>query len=149
MTKCAARQSPRKIAPTDRLKFDSRSWRWTNTAVKPAVTSSDAGTSAISSRLRALIPGLQSGLACESHSLELSPFERANEAVRVVARAHRVVQQLLAARARDLAGRHARDVVRRVEMDAQRQLVGQALEDGDVRIVVGPHEVDGLRGQVQ
>src|SRR6266550_5627117 len=116
MTKCAARHSARKIAPTERLKFDSRSWRCTNTAVKPAVTSSEAGTSAINSRLRALIPELHCGLACESRSPELPSLKRPHEVVRVVARAHRVVEQRRAPPRRDLARRHARDVVGRIQV---------------------------------
>jgi len=51
---CPIRHSPRKIAPYVSEMFESALERWMNTPANPAVTSSEAGISATSSRLRAL-----------------------------------------------------------------------------------------------
>src|SRR3954469_2692102 len=92
---CVARQRPKKIAPNVSETFDRTLSRSMNTAAKPAVSSSDAGTSASSSRLRALIASAPAGsrqnrqagndplsLAAQRPRLHL-----ADEVARVVARA--------------------------------------------------------------
>ena len=66
ITRCATKHSARKTAPYVSETFERTSSRWMKIAANPAVTSSDAGISAISSRLRADIVrrcGLLRGLS--------------------------------------------------------------------------------------
>src|SRR5205823_9604881 len=95
-----------------------------NTAAKPAVTSSEAGTRASSSRFRALICGPRS-------FLELAALEAADEVGGVVVGAQVVVEQLLAPCRGNVGDAHPRRVVGRVEVDARRQVVGQAAVERD------------------
>src|SRR3954467_2762007 len=108
-------------------------------AANPAATSSDAGTSASSSRLRALM---------SRASLDLTALERDHEVLGVVLRAQLVVRERLAAIRRHVVDRHARTGVALIQLDPQRQVVRQAAEDRDRAVVarVGADEVDGARG---
>src|SRR6476620_5132578 len=109
-------------------------------AANPAATSSDAGTSASSSRLRALM---------SAPSLDLAAPRRRYGVLGVVLGAQLVVRERRTAVGRDVVDRHARVVVARVQLDPERQVVGQAAEDRDRAVVlgVGPDEVDGARRQ--
>src|SRR3954454_613641 len=108
-------------------------------AANPAATSSDAGTSASSSRLRALM---------SRASLDLTALERGHEVLGVILRAQLVVRERLAAIRWHGVDRHARAGGTRVELDPERQVVGQPWEDGDRAVVarIGADEVDGARG---
>src|SRR5215207_2600332 len=109
-------------------------------AANPAATSSEAGTSASSSRLRALM---------SPASLDLTALERDHQILGVVLRAQLVVRERRPACRRHVVDRHARAGVALVELDPQRQVIGEAAEDGDRAVVarVGADEVDGTGGQ--
>src|SRR3954470_5971310 len=104
-------------------------------AANPAATSSDAGTSASSSRLRALM--------CPA-SLDLAALERGHEVLGVILRAQLVVRERLAPVGRHGVDRDARGGGTRVELEPERQVVRQALEDRDRAAVarIGADEVD-------
>src|SRR3954447_24627171 len=97
---CTARQRPRKIAPKVSETFDRTLSRSMNTAAKPAVSRSDAGSSASSSRLRALIASAPDGSRQRrqasndalSSAAQRSGLHLAHEVLRVVARAQLVVR---------------------------------------------------------
>src|SRR5215218_1510193 len=91
--KCPARHSSRKIAPYVSETSESRSDCWMKMAANPAVSSNDAGISAISSRLRALMGG--------GSRVELSAFELDHEVLRVVLGAQLVIREGRAPRRRD------------------------------------------------
>src|SRR2546421_11534338 len=123
--------------------FDSAFERWMNTPANPAVTSSEAGTRPISSRLRALI------VATPAASLRNpSELEVPHQVHRARLRAELVVEEVRAAIPRHQRGRHARDEERLVEVDASRKLVGKPAVDRDDPLRVGPDEVQLARGQV-
>src|ERR1700730_840509 len=88
-----ARHSPRKIAPYVRETFESTFERWMKTPAKPAVTSSDAGISPTSSRLRALIPPARVQRCASASSVQLPELDRSNEVLRVRLRAKLIVEQ--------------------------------------------------------
>ena len=88
-------------------------------AAKPAVSSSDAGISAINSRLRAL-----TARCCPASS-------RLHEALGVVLGAQLVVGEGRAARGGHALERHARVPDRRVEPDPEREVVRKAVVEGD------------------
>src|SRR4051812_34048007 len=108
--------------------------RWMKRAANPAVSSSDAGISAISSRLRALTeplrvrcpaPAAVSNRVAASRR-NVSLLKIAHEALRVVARAQLVVGERVAAgRGHALEG-DTRAVDHRVELDAEREVVREA-----------------------
>ena len=107
---------------------------WMKIAAKPAVSSSDAGISASSSRLRALTeirPCSSSMTRSSASSLDRSLWS-VNVAAAV--RGH-------------LLDRHAGGVVPAVELDPERQLVRQPAVDGDhvARGFVDADEVDRAR----
>src|SRR6476620_10110371 len=107
-------------------------------AANPAATSSDAGTSASSSRLRALM---------SAPSLDLTALERDHQVLGVILGSQLVVGERLAAVRRDVVDGHPRTGVARVQLDAERQVVGQTAEDRDRAVVlrVRADEVDGAR----
>src|SRR4051812_19508814 len=113
--------------------------RWMNSAAKPAVSSSDAGISAISSRLRALTAQLRvraPASAAMSNRIggslrDVPLLQREHEPLGVVARAERVVGERRAPAGGHALERDTRAVGRGVEPDAERQVVGQAAIDGD------------------
>src|SRR4051812_47592187 len=149
---CTARQRPRKIAPNVSETFDRTLSRSMNTAAKPAVSSSDAGRSARSSRLRALIAsapagGRQRRRASDdalSRAAQRSGLELAHEVLRVVARAELVVRHEASLPGGQLVDRYAGGVVRAVEMQTGGQVVGKATIDRDEAVVTRTDEVDGL-----
>src|SRR3954454_4686635 len=126
MTMCVATHSPRNAAPYVRETLESSSERWMNSAANPAGTSSAAGMRARSSRLRALF--------------NLPDLELADEILGVRVGAELVIGEDDAPVAGDLVDGHAAAVVARVELDAGRQLVGQAAVDRHGAAGVEPDE---------
>src|SRR3954451_6463700 len=133
--------------------------RWMNSAAKPAVSSSDAGISAISSRLRALTAQLRVRAPAATAvsdpiggSLrDVSLPQAQPEPLGVVARAERVVGERPAPAGGHALERDTRAVVHGVQPDPERQVVGQPAIDGDdiaVRLV-DPDEVHLARAQPQ
>src|SRR3954447_5737251 len=152
-TTCTARQRPRKTAPNVSETFESTLSRSMNTAAKPAVSSSDAGRSARSSRLRALIASAPAGSRQRrrasndalSSRAQRPRLHLAHEVLGVVARAELVVGHEAALPGGQLVDRYAGGVVRAVEMETGGQVVGQATIDRDEAVVTRTDEVDGLR----
>src|SRR3954447_20371986 len=113
---CVARQRPKKIAPNVSETFDRTLSRSMNTAANPAVSSSDAGTSASSSRLRALIASAPAGSRRRrqasndvlSRAAQRSRLHLADEVARVVVRAQLVLGHEAPLAGWQLAHRHAR-----------------------------------------
>src|SRR5437764_12387495 len=102
---CPTRHSPRKIAPYVSEMLDSAFERWMNTPANPAVTSSDAGISAISSRLRALTrPGPGGRSLRDPPELEIP-----DQVHRARLGAQLNVEEVGAAVCRDLRGPHTGD----------------------------------------
>src|SRR3954451_11714083 len=152
---CAARQRPRKIAPNVSDTFDRTLSRSMNTAANPAVSSSDAGTSASSSRLRALLiarapAGSRQERQASNDALsrwaQRSRLHLADEVARVVAGAELVLGHEPALVGGQLADRHAGGVVDAVEVHAGRPVVRQAAIDGHEAVAARADEVDRLRG---
>src|SRR4051812_48898820 len=125
-TRWVATHTPRKTAPYVSDTFDSRWDSWMKIAANPAATSSDAGTSASSSRLRALM---------SRPSLDLTALERDHEVLGVVLGSQLVVGERLAPVGRDVIDGHARAGVTGVELDPGRQVVRQPPEDRDRAVV--------------
>src|SRR4051794_23709464 len=108
-------------------------------AANPAVSSSDAGISAISSRLRALIRRLRLAVpvapalaSCGgSSSGQSSVFGRLHEALRVVLGPQLVGRERRAAALREALQGDSGVADRRVEPDPEREVVRKALVEGD------------------
>ena len=81
-----------------------------------------------------------------AHELDLSAFELDHEVLRVVLRAQLVIRERLAPRGGDGLQRHARALVAAVELDAEREVDGQAPVDRHrvAAVGVGADEVDRL-----
>src|SRR4051794_26403145 len=126
---CTARQRPRKIPPNVSETFERTLSRSMKTAAKPAVSSSDAGTSASSSRLRALIASAPAGSRQSKDARSRGPqrpgLHLADEVLRVVARAQLVLRHEAALVGRQLVDGHARAVVDVVEVQAGGAVVRQ------------------------
>src|SRR5437763_6375387 len=105
--------------------FESAFERWMNTPANPAVTSSDAGISPTSSRLRALIAFARQGRGSAGSSGQLSQLGGTHQVLGVLLRAQVVVQQRPAAIRRNCRGRDAGDIERLVQMDPCRQVIRQ------------------------
>src|SRR5450759_4502622 len=114
------------------------------TAANPAVTSSEAGISPSSSRLRALIWAPCQGPS----SLQLPQLEIADQARRVLLRAEVVVQERFAAIGGHERGGHSGYVEGLVKADAGRELVGKAAEDGHDALLIGAQKVELPAGEI-
>src|SRR4051812_18454120 len=109
-------------------------------AAKPAVSNSDAGTRASSSRLRAVT---------NKPLVDLAPLELDHQVLRVVLGAQLVVGERRPAGGGDRLERDPRARVAAVEVDAEGQLDRQAAVDRD-RVparLVDADEVDGAGGE--
>src|SRR3954451_9706700 len=104
-------------------------------AANPAATSSDAGTSASSSRLRALM---------SRGSLDLTALERGHEVLGVILRAQLVVRERLAAIRWHGVDRHPRAGGARVELDPERQIVRQHSNNRDREVITWVVEDYGM-----